>query len=116
MATETVNSYLNDTPVKDLNLDLTTDQVEGLDALNDNSKILLNLNALTNQGLAQNMQVVSGESTAPSENQEVTETTTISPAQILGATRAYTDATDPWKNQRSFFRATFYSSTSNSKI
>jgi hypothetical protein len=79
-----LNEYFSNTSVKDLNLDLTVDDLNNFDKLDDPSKQLLNLEALTNQSKFAQLPT------------PVTDTTTINPNAVFINARQYVQNTDQW--------------------
>jgi hypothetical protein len=93
-------SYLDNTPVKDLDLSMTSEQLNDLNKLNDDSKKILSVDALLSNNLASseaNLVVGSTDATV-SADQATQEAppTTINPTQVLSAVRTHVKSTDPF--------------------
>lgn len=115
------DNYLRNTPIKDINLDLTLDNLDGLDGLTDESKQKLNLESLT-----QDSKNESDPSDFPFEQNTPPQsptgadqtlgdqpTTTISPLAKLAIVRNNVQRTDMFSNVQGSFQ---YPSTPMSEI
>jgi len=93
-------SYLDNTPIKDLDLSMTSEQLNDLNKLDDESKKILSVDALLSNNLAaEEANIVVGSTDATvSADQAVQQppTTTLSPTQILTAVRNHVNSTDPF--------------------